>query len=609
VLRHRAGGGDRSAVAAAAAALVCLLLAPAAARAAWEPARPADNSGAQSGATFPRTALAVGGNGLATALFFQAGQGTPAGQPGTPFAIRRPRDAALWSAPAPISAPAGHAAGGPFPALAAEPGGSALAAFVFEADDGKKALASRWPAAGASPGQAVPLLCTASKCAGAGLEVAVDGTGNGHAVASIDDGANNDVLYARTDSSGAWQPAEVLGQGYFPHLAVDGAGDVLVTYQRSETSPLGQTFHLFAKRRLADDPGFGPERQLSGENNTNPDATAADAVIDAGGDAAVVFVEDTLPPVAGYNAGVVQAVRWPRASATPSGQQQISRSPQDDGSAQRVTLAVDPQGRLTAGWDASTGTSFAVFSADGNGTEWRAPERRSPANTPDSYSVPDLAVDAEGTATLVYLKAPPPGSTNDIVVQRRPAGGPWTSLQSLRSKDPNAGAVSTALRSYDVAAARPGQADVVFVEQLGGTNRLFATRFEEPPPTVTAGGRQLTLTISPSGSSAGSGGGAGGCLPPGTVRLAVQTRTIRSFKTRHRGARLARVDFYIDGTHKGRRKRRPFALRVSIAGLAAGPHRVTARIVLVSRRRSGGRTKTRKLVRRVSRRFTICSSQ
>jgi hypothetical protein len=476
----------------AVAGLACGLLLPASlATAAWQRAVTVDNGGSYGAST--KDAVAVGSNGLASILFFQQPPGG-SGPNGTPFMIRRSAGAAsAWGAPAPVTTDAGLVNGFSRPQLAAEDDGGTLGALAFNpSGGGTDTVATRWLAGDASPGAAGQMLCTSGgspECATADPDVALDGDGNGYAVGSTLGGSNGDVLFARTDpSTGAWEPAEVIGQGFYPQLAVDGAGDVVVTYQRADTSnPLVTIDRLYAMREQAGDASFGSEHQISGPNTVGGVTGVA---IDGAGDATALFVEDSVSSIGPLpNAGVVQAVPWAHGNAAPDAEHQVSASASSEGNASSPTLAGDTQGRLTAAWQATNGPSGAIYAAQFSAGQWSSPEQLSVQGTNDSYSQPQVATDSNGVATVVYDDTtPPPSSTTDVLAQRQLPNGTWFSPVSIGSKMPGAGSVVG--DSVHIAAARPGQVDVAFIQSLGGTNRLFARRFVDttPPETTTSGG-------------------------------------------------------------------------------------------------------------------------
>src|SRR5436190_7271656 len=283
-------GGGRLRVRSAAAALALgtaavLFGAASPAGANWEPAQTIDNS---PGGSFTATgggAIATGSNGLTTVLFLQRRPTTPTGRPGDPFVVRRAAGDAPWSSPVPVPVPAGDT-GLDSPYVVAASDGGTLGAFTFDlAAGGSRTFASRWPAGSAAP-DAAAVLCTAGaspECAATTPQVALDSAGNGYAVGATNRGFNGDVLFARTDPTGAWQPATVIAQGFNPKLAVDGGGDVVVTYPRTDTSnPALRVNHLYAKRWLSTGTGFGSEIQISGPNTVDGNGTGV--VIDSSGD-------------------------------------------------------------------------------------------------------------------------------------------------------------------------------------------------------------------------------------------------------------------------------------------------------------------------------------
>jgi hypothetical protein len=458
--------------------LAALLLSAIPAGAHWEPAATIDNPGAGFAAADPRYQAAVGSNGLATALFFQSTPSTPAGQTGNPFLVRRNPGASGWGAPAAVQTPTGKVDVNADPQLAAGPDGGSFGAFVFDdAANVAEAVATRWAAGAMAPGAAGQMLCTTGGtpvCAKADLQVGVDGAGIGYAVGSPGTFDGN-ILFATTDGAGAWQPAVIVAQGSNPNLSVNAGGDVVISYARRGTNGAVSIDRTYVKRKLAGEP-FGPEHQLSGVNTV--DRNDVPSVIDASGNVTVVFGEDAVPPTGPVpQAPVIWAAHWPRANGAPSAAQQLSTT--SDGQARASVAAVDPQGRVTAAWHAFSGHT-SVFAAERTASGWSAIQHVSPEGSDRNANNPSVAVDALGTATVVYLdNLPPTGSDGDVKASRRASGGGWSPPVSLRSTAAGAGGTGGLPR---VAAARAGQADVVFGQQLNGVNRLFATRLDHNYP-------------------------------------------------------------------------------------------------------------------------------
>lgn len=500
--KNGVGFAVRAAIAAAAVGGALIALPAAPALAGWQPAATVDSGGAGYGAS-TKDAVAAGSNGTASILFFQQPPGG-SGFSGTPFMIRRAAGATTsWSDPAPVTTGAGEVNGTTAPQLAALDDGGTVGAFAFNpSGGGTQTLSTRWPAGSTGPEDAVQMLCTSGgtpECAAADPDVALDGDGNAYAVGSMLSGANGDVLFARTDqTTGDWEAADVIAQGFFPQLAVDPAGDVVVTYQRADTSnPLVTVDRLYAKRKLASDPGFGSEHQLSGANTVGPISAVA---IGAFGNATAVFAEDSAPSIGPLpNAGVIQAVSWAHDDSAPGAEQQISDDAADEGNASAPSLAQGAHGRLAAAWQANSGPSGAIYAARQSAGTWHLPTQISPEGTNDTYSSPQVGIDPSGTSTVVYYDTePPPSSATHLLAQRKVTLGPWSPAVSLDSTMPGAGSVIG--DSAHVAVARTAQADVAFIQDLGGTNRLFATRWVDTTPpntTITAGPSGLTHDSTP----------------------------------------------------------------------------------------------------------------
>lgn len=451
----------------------------------WEPAAAVDNApAAPFGATFGTTTVSVGANGTTTALFLQKGAATmPASGNGSPFVLRRAAGAAAWSAPAAISTPTAGAAPSSI-ALASKADGSAAGLFGFRAvgTTADQALASIWPAGAPAPAAAVPVLCTAGAtplCATTNLHVTFDGAGIAYAVGS----SGSNQLFARTDVGGNWQPATLLKTGAdLPNLAVDSAGNVVVVYAAADK--------LNGRRMSASATVFDAEVQLSGQNKVDG-TSPSQLVMDAAGTVTVTFLESSNPNLQDYS---VRAVRWP-LGAVPMASQTLSVS--TAGSIINPgALAVDPQGRVTAAWFSARafgdGTIYAAQLLSGN--TFGAATQVSPANSSNTYSGPQLAVDDAGTLTMIYSDHPTPAANLALVAQRKPVGAPWSALTTISAAS-GAGAIATG-SPYRVASRFPGQADVTFVQALSGTNRLFATRFTTPDTT-----KPTILIISPANAA------------------------------------------------------------------------------------------------------------
>lgn len=461
----------------AALALIGSLIAGAAA-ADWGATAPVDNAPTAPFAGTFSGELSVGANGTATALFFQiSADTTPASGNGSPFAVRRAAGAATWSTPAAITTPTAGAATNTS-TLASKTDGSATGLFSFMASGGSanQTLATAWPSGAAAPTAATPVLCTAPptpKCATSNLRVAFDGAGKGYAIGTS---GSSELLFASTDAGGNWQAAKRVQASVQnpPNLAVDSAGNIVVVYANAG--------HILGIRMPAGTVAFEAPVQLSGPNQVDP--AIQPLVLDAAGTATVTFLESNNPVNSG--GASLRAVRWP-LGAVPVASQTLSVSTAGSIIAPGA-LAVDLQGRVTAAWKSARaigdGTVYAAQLLSGN--TFGAAAQVSPANSNHTFEAPQLAVDDAGTLTLIYSDSPGPGMNLALVAQRKAVGAPWSALSTLSSAATGAGAVIGG--SFQVASRLSGQTDVIFVQALNGTNRLFATRFAETiPPTILIG--------------------------------------------------------------------------------------------------------------------------
>jgi Ca2+-binding RTX toxin-like protein len=460
---------SRGRVVAALALGAMLAWAPAAA-ADWEPAVPVDGSGPGFLHSVAPNDVATGGNGQTTILLFQKVQGGPF--LASPFMVRRGPDPSSYSAPRPLTAPDKSAS--PEPSLAADAGGDAVGVFQWNAPARTYGVA--WSGDAADPASAAVAVCRAGTpptCPATPARVAIDDSGRAYAVAGMSTSADAPVLLSRFDpAAGTWSDAEeVSATARQPVVAANARGDLVVLYVRDVQNSFMQSEpQVFARRRLAGEPGLGPERQLSvagdGVNG------GYDGGIDGAGNVTAVFAQDPQRPGL---AARIYARRWKASKASPEPAPELvsSSSPVAPGAA-GPKLAVDPTGDVSVAWSESLpSVSILANERTAAGDRWLAPQTVSAAAA--GFGL-DLAVDYEGTATLVLAG----GSAVDAF--RRPTGGAWGARAPLRRA--TGGAVTPA--AVRVSAARARQADVTFLQKAttdaDALDRLFATRFTGPPP-------------------------------------------------------------------------------------------------------------------------------
>ena len=479
---------------AVALAFALWLAAPAAALAAWEPAKPVSQAAAPAGVGI-QADITVGANGLATAFFMKA-------EGNQPFLTRRASGASSWSSSQGL-APSATAPS--FDAnLAANAAGDALGIWRFS-DNFTPPQTVSWPADADGP-HGLGAVGTPQPQAFANAPlVAIDDAGNGYAVSQT----GGKVLFYRFDAATqSWSgPTEVGKGGTDAQLAVNGRGDVAVSYTRQPSFNATAPDTSFIDREVfaARKPAGAEASSLSDERKFDfPDNGVLAHALAIGPDGAitVVFSEDTAGTI---EATQIFARRWP-AGAEPDGNDKVEvlsspRPAHQPASSPKVV--VDSDGRVTAAWLEETADSltqlYAAERVDDRGFGSRdrispsyqqfvddessePPDGVSPGNERPVTSF-DLAVDAEGTATIVYSdSADGIGQVDaDVKAARRATGGRWTAPVSLRSTDSKAGPVVFP-RPERVAAGRARQTDVAFFQQFDGKKQLMATRFEGPPP-------------------------------------------------------------------------------------------------------------------------------
>ncbi|HVE67513.1 MAG TPA: CocE/NonD family hydrolase [Solirubrobacteraceae bacterium] len=483
------------------------LAAPAGALAAWEPVQPIDHQGGGFGEVtshasreWPVNDVVSGASGLTTALFFHPKDGAYT----QAYLARRAPDAASWGSPRSSALAPGDTEQAPYPVdLAANAAGDAIGGWRHLSQRGE---AARWLASEPDPGPAVQFVGSS----GAWPRVAIDDDGNAYAATVNSGSGTGDIVFSRLDrATNIWSTPTKIADGADVEIAVNGRGDVAVTYTRGDAGEQ----HAFVRRRLVGDADFSDEKPLiapGGSNRSGVTGGGHEVAIDARGAITAVYLES---PSGQPELGRAFARRW--LPGAELGDVELLSTPRPVASpADDPSVVADPEGRVTAAWlQQESGNFYRVYSAERSGDQgFRHPERVSPANehfTDDESSEPvtpspddertvgnyDLAVDAEGTATIVYDDAPADSfglteDDNDVKATRRATGGRWISPVSLASDGAGAGAVRG--KSSNGAAARARQADATFVQAIDGRQRLMATRFEGPPPS--SGEHQTTVT-------------------------------------------------------------------------------------------------------------------
>jgi len=368
------------------------LAVPAAASAVPAVLAPVDVSTPGAPAGQPQVGMDAGGS---TVVVWQSQAG-----PATSVMAATRAPASEPSAPVTLSGPAGGSA----PALALVPSGEAIAAWWRPGETGTVVQASSRPAGGAfappvdlsAPGAFAPQVALAP--------------GGGAVVAWVRFDGERFVIEAavRTPSGSFGPPIPLSAPGRVfavPRVAVDAAGRVAVTWNRSDGRP---TMVEAAVGTLAD--GFGAAQALSapGEDAYDPQI----ALLPAGGALATWTRSDgahtrTQLAVIGADGGAAQAtsVSAPGADA---------RQPR---------IVVDAAGAALVVWRrGAAGAERVQVMTRGSDGAAEAPADLSAAGVPAAD--PGVALDGAGRAVVTWRRAD--GSDPRVQVATRDPGGAFT---------------------------------------------------------------------------------------------------------------------------------------------------------------------------------------
>ncbi len=250
-----------------------------------------------------------------------------------------------------------------------------------------------------------------------------------------------------------------------PHMDVNESGDVAISFaavrnpaQLQPPMAPDKTDVYVVRKKAGSDEFTKPKRvSHSGEADS---VTEHDVAIAADGTITVVFAAS---PEGGSNK--LYARRWLGSANDLRPERAIelvSSSAAGRPAVSHPRAVVDDSGNVTAAWRES-----AQLLAAERTSNWNLPQTLSTKTT----GVFDVAVDSEGTGTMVYLE----GST--LMGRRRAAGTAWGNAETVSS-----GALETPAPRVD---ARKGdQADVFFVRQNGALESGYASRFTGEPPVT-----------------------------------------------------------------------------------------------------------------------------
>jgi Ca2+-binding RTX toxin-like protein len=496
-----------------AAALTLIAAAPASA--AWETPQRVDTQGEDRGDT-AMAEIAAGANGLVTIFFLQ---GTDSGD--VPFYRRRSATDTGWSVAAPVTLERvqGEDEGDPDipgdaqPELEANDAGTAGVTLRARRDrndpDPNPTNENRrvvtvfgggWVADPVAIPSALRQLIEPPNAGGVDKntpatgdapDVDVDGSGIGHAAAVVDPPSSSgpppsdpaaQIRYVQFDPATATPNAGTrkadfvkrigpeepeAGDPYEPasrpRLDVNENGDVALSFvsrvspRQLEEGQRPDKTAVYVARKLKGQNWNGPV-QVSHEGETD-NVTEHDVAIAPDGTLTVLFAAS---PEGGNNK--LYARRWlGSAGGIRPVTELVSSSDPSRPAASAPRAVAHDDGNVTAAWREG-------------GTQLLAAQRTSNWNLPQALSTTagafDVAVDEQGTGTIVYLE----GSA--LRSRRRATGTQWGDEDTVSS------AATRSAPAPRVDARNADQADAIFVQANGALDSAYAARFTGAPPVT-----------------------------------------------------------------------------------------------------------------------------
>ncbi|HEX3737348.1 MAG TPA: PKD domain-containing protein [Solirubrobacterales bacterium] len=380
-----------------------------------------------------------------------------------------------WSAAVNLSAPGEDAED---PRLAVDAAGDAVAVWRrYDGTDDIVEAASRPP--GGSWG--VPVDLSAGGENADSPSVAVDPAGDAVAVWRRYDGTDEIIQASTRTAGGVWQaPVDLSESGenaYRPQIAVDGAGDAVAVWDRSD----GVHTIVQAASRPAGG-SWGPSVDLSAAGES---AVEAQVAVDPAGDAVVVWQRYN-----GTNDVVQAAERTVGGAWQPS--VDLSESAED---ASYPDVAVDPAGDAVAVWEVREGGYYVIQGANLTaGRTWRAPVD---VSAPGHYAQEArVAVDPAGDAVALWGFYE--GTYNIAQAATQAAGGAWQPGVDLSAPGEEADELEVAVDPAGDAVAAWSRSDGSFpVVQVAGYDAVGPQLRSLSIPTSGTVGTPLSFSVSP----------------------------------------------------------------------------------------------------------------
>jgi hypothetical protein len=299
-------------------------------------------------------------------------------------------------------------------------------------------------------------------------QIAVNASGSAVAVWYQQVGTNTAVVMANHTSAGQWGAAQMIGQSNasLARVAIDDSGNALAVWQQSESINNRTSFSIWARRLSASTGQWGAPTLL--ENNTEPGSVDRPQIaMHHSGSAMAVWQQgDGITGqlhASHYNASTLA---W--GTTTP-----VSGSNTINDIVQAAQVAMDGGGNAVVVWSQTLvgGTMTGILSNhySANTGLWSLPQRIDTNNAGDA-NVPQLATDASGNTTAVWLQYD--GVVVNLWTNRRSAStGQWGTAALLELD--NRGDA----RNPQVAMDAGGNAIVVWEQSDTTLTKVYARRY------------------------------------------------------------------------------------------------------------------------------------
>lgn len=334
--------------------------------------------------------------------------------PGQVIEVAERKAGGAWSSPEKLTQPADGEAN--HPQIAVNAAGDAVAAWQLgEVDFDRVVQVATRPAGGSwSAPQTLPTVL------GIEPQVGIDAAGDAVVTWMENPGYEWVIDTATHPAGGPWSAATALstpgGSATEPQVAVNAAGDAVVTWQRLDSGN-----HPIAE--AANRPAGG---EWSGPQAISPAAQQASApqvAIDAEGGAVAAWIQyDGMPVIDVATLSLAGSWSAPELVSAPTV------------AAQSLDVSLDPAGDAIVAWDNAAGSqAIEVTERSAGGGPWSAPEAISASEGEGFLSpqFPKLAQDENGDAVAVWPQYEIAASNYVTLTATRPAGGAWSAPEPL----------------------------------------------------------------------------------------------------------------------------------------------------------------------------------